>query len=89
MLQYLGQLGRWLGARGLGVNDLDEQRMAVFLADRQTAGKPRVLGPRAMEPLLAYLREMRRGAAGAAVAGAVGCSAWPVSVVDGGRAWSG
>lgn len=58
MLQYLGQLGRWLGARGLGVYDLDEQRMAVFLADRQTAGKPRVLGPRAMEPLLAYLREM-------------------------------
>jgi hypothetical protein len=58
MLQYLGQLGRWLGVRGLGVYDLDEQRMAVFLADRQTAGKPRVLGPRAMEPLLAYLREM-------------------------------
>ena len=58
MLQYLGQLGRWLGARGLEVYDLDEQRMAAFLADRQTAGKPRVLGPRAMEPLLAYLREM-------------------------------
>jgi site-specific recombinase XerC len=58
MLQYLGQLGRWLGTRGLEVYDLDEQRMAAFLADRQTAGKPRVLGPRAMEPLLAYLREM-------------------------------
>jgi site-specific recombinase XerD len=57
MLQYLGQLGRWLGARGLEVYDLDEQRMAAFLADWQVAGKPRVLGPRAMEPLLAYLRE--------------------------------
>ena len=48
MLQYLGQLGRWLGTRGLEVYDLDEQRMAAFLADRQTAGKPRVLGPRAI-----------------------------------------
>lgn len=58
MLQYLGQLGRWLQARGLEVRDLDEQRMAAFLADRQVAGAPRVLGPRAMNPLLAYLRQI-------------------------------
>jgi site-specific recombinase XerD len=58
MLQYLGQLGRWLHAHGLEVNDLDEQRMAAFLADREVAGVPRVLGPRAMQPLLAYLREV-------------------------------
>jgi site-specific recombinase XerD len=58
MLQYLGQLGRWLRARGLDVSDLDEQRMAAFLADRQVDGAPRVLGRRAMEPLLVYLREM-------------------------------
>jgi site-specific recombinase XerD len=57
MLQYLGQLGRWLAAGGLEVRDLDEQRMAAFLADRQVAGAPRVLGPRAMTPLLTYLRE--------------------------------
>jgi site-specific recombinase XerD len=57
MLQYLGQLGRWLQAHGLEVNDLDEQRMAAFIADRQVADVPRVLGPRAMRPLLAYLRE--------------------------------
>jgi len=57
MLQYLGQLGRWLQARGLEVRDLDEQGLAAFLADRQVAGLPRVLGPRSMNPLLAYLRE--------------------------------
>jgi site-specific recombinase XerD len=57
MLQYLGQLGRWLQARRLEVSDLDEQRMVAFLADRQVAGAPRVLGPRAMDPLLTYLRQ--------------------------------
>lgn len=45
-------------ARGLEVRDLDEQRMAAFLADRQVAGAPRVLGSRAMNPLLAYLRQI-------------------------------
>jgi len=57
MLQYLGQLGRWLQVHGMGVSDLDEASMAAFVADRQVVGVPRVLGPRAMAPLLAYLRE--------------------------------
>ena len=56
MLKDLGQVGRWLGLNGLVVEDLDEQRMAAFLADRQVAGKRRALGLRAMAPLLAYLR---------------------------------
>jgi site-specific recombinase XerD len=64
MLQYLGHLGRWLQARGLEASDLDEHRMTEFLADWHVGGRPRVLGPRAMNPLLAYLRET--GAAPAA-----------------------
>jgi site-specific recombinase XerD len=56
MLKDLGQVGRWLGANGLVVEDLNEQRMAAFLADRQVTGKRRALGLRAMAPLLAYLR---------------------------------
>jgi hypothetical protein len=56
MLKDLGQAGRWPGANGLVVEDLDEQRMAAFLADRQVVGKRRALGLRAMAPLLAYLR---------------------------------
>ncbi len=68
MLQYLGHLGRWLQVRGLNVSDLDEQRMAAFLADRQVGGRPRVLGPRSMQPLLTYLRET--GAAPLAAASA-------------------
>jgi hypothetical protein len=56
MLKDLGQVGRWLGVNGLVVGDLDEGRMAEFLADRQVAGRRRALGLRAMAPLLAYLR---------------------------------
>jgi len=36
---------------------LDEDAMAAFLAARQAAGRRRALGPRAMMPLLSYLRE--------------------------------
>ncbi len=57
MLKDLGQVGLWLRARGLQVSELNEHRMAVFLVDRRVAGKRRALGPRAMAPLLAYLRE--------------------------------
>jgi len=57
MLKDLGQLGLWSAAEGLELADLDEKRMAAFLAARRVAGHRRVLGPRAMVPLLSYLRE--------------------------------
>jgi site-specific recombinase XerD len=57
MLKDLGQLGLWSVAEGLELADLDETRMAAFLAARLAAGHRRVLGPRAMVPLLSYLRE--------------------------------
>jgi site-specific recombinase XerD len=57
MLKDLGQLGLWSVAEGLDLADLDEKRMAAFLVARRAAGHRRVLGPRAMVPLLSYLRE--------------------------------
>ena len=38
MLEDLGQVGRWLAAQGLEAAQLDEQRMAAFLAARDAAG---------------------------------------------------
>ena len=58
MLQDLGQVGLWLSAEGLETEDLSEERVALFLAARRKAGRKRVPGPRAMVPLLSYLREV-------------------------------
>ena len=57
MLTDLGQVGRWMSGEGLEPAQLDEDAMAAFLAARQAAGRRRALGPRAMMPLLSYLRE--------------------------------
>jgi len=57
MLADLGRLGRWMSGEGLAPAKLDEDVMAAFLAARQAVGRGRALGPRAMIPLLSYLRE--------------------------------
>ena len=57
MLKDLGQVGVWLSAEGLESAQFDEERAAAFLAGRRRAGHRRVQGPRAMVPLLTYLRE--------------------------------
>ena len=57
MLADLGRLGRWMSREGLVTAQLDEDTMAAFLAARQAGGRRRDLGPRAMMPLLSYLRE--------------------------------
>ncbi len=57
MLKDLGQVGVWMSVAGLDAGQLDEDAMAAFLAARQAAGRRRALGPRAMVPLLSYLRE--------------------------------
>jgi site-specific recombinase XerD len=57
MLADLGQVGRWMSREGLVAAQLDEDAMAAFLTARQAAGRRRDLGPRAMMPLLSYLRE--------------------------------
>lgn len=58
MLQDLGQVGLWLSAEGLETEDLSEERAAVFLSAWRAAGRKRVPGPRAMMPLMSYLREV-------------------------------
>jgi len=57
MLKDLGQVGVWLSAEGLESARFDEKRASAFLAARRRAGHRRVPGPRAMVPLLTYLRE--------------------------------
>jgi site-specific recombinase XerD len=57
MLADLGQLGLWMSREGLVPAKLDEDVMVAFLAARQAAGHRKALGPRAMIPLLCYLRE--------------------------------
>jgi site-specific recombinase XerD len=58
MLADLGQLGLWMSREGLVTADLGEEAMVAFAAARQAAGHRRTLGPRAMMPLLSYLREV-------------------------------
>src|SRR5260370_11837115 len=57
MLKDRGQVGVWTSAAGLETDQLDEDAMVTFLAARQAAGRRRSLGPRAMIPLLTYLRD--------------------------------
>ena len=57
MLAVLGQVGRWLQAEGLEAAQLDEELVAAFVVARRSAGYRRLPGPRAMLPLLSYLRE--------------------------------
>ncbi len=57
MLADLGRVGRWMSREGLVPAKLDEDAMAAFVAAWQAAGHRRALGPRAMMPLLSYLRE--------------------------------
>ncbi|MDP4511405.1 tyrosine-type recombinase/integrase [Nonomuraea turcica] len=58
MLTDLGRVGRWLEDTGLTVGQLDEEWMAQFRSARHEAGQRRIPGPRAMAPLLTYLREI-------------------------------
>ena len=64
MLADLGRIGRWMSVEGLVPAQLDEDAMAAFLGAGQAAGRRRTLGPRAMMPLLSYLREAGGEAAG-------------------------
>ena len=58
MLADLGRAGRWMSREGLVTAQLDEGAMAAFVAAWQAAGHRKALGPRAMMPLLNYLREV-------------------------------
>lgn len=57
MLKDLGQVGLWLSAERLRIKDLNEERMSAFQSARQRVGRTRSPGPRALVPLMSYLRE--------------------------------
>jgi site-specific recombinase XerD len=57
MLKDLGQVGVWLSGVGLRASEFNEERALAFLAARRAAGHRRILGPRAMAPLVSFLRE--------------------------------
>jgi site-specific recombinase XerD len=57
MLRDLGQVGVWLSMERLDVAQFNEARASAFVAARVSAGRRRVPGPRALVPLLSYLRE--------------------------------
>ncbi len=56
MLKDIGRVGRWLCAEGLMAEELNEQVLGVFLSARKAAGSRSVPGPRALAPLLEFLR---------------------------------
>lgn len=57
-LYLLGHLSRWLAEHQLDLVQLSEERAACFLRDRRGAGKTNRSSPRALVPLLRYLRGM-------------------------------
>lgn len=56
MLKELGHVGRWLSSVGLTAGQLNDERIAQFLAARPTTGRRKSPRVRAMAPLLTYLR---------------------------------
>jgi site-specific recombinase XerD len=57
MLKDLGQVGLWMSDQRLTAAQLDEAAMTAFRGASCMAGRRKVLGPRALAPLLSYLRQ--------------------------------
>jgi len=55
-LQLMAHLSRWMAQRGLAADALTASALADFLAARREAGYRLWLSPRALSPLLPYLR---------------------------------
>jgi integrase/recombinase XerD len=64
-LRLMADVSRWLAERGLGTGDLTVVAAERFAAERRAAGRRRLVSPRALCPLLDYLRDL--GVAPAAV----------------------
>lgn len=56
LLQLMGHASRWLDRGGLGADELTPARVEEFLAHRRAAGYTLWLSPKAMVPVLQYLR---------------------------------
>jgi integrase/recombinase XerD len=55
-LRLMAHASGWLAVRGLQAGDLTAIRVEQLMAERRAAGRSRLLSPRAMRPLLLYLR---------------------------------
>src|SRR5471030_1397610 len=55
-VRLVAHLSRWLAAAGLGVGDLDPATRVAFLEARRAAGYRLWLSPKALAPLMVYLR---------------------------------
>lgn len=56
LLRVASHFSRWLDDHRLGLGDLSEERVASFMAHRRRRGYTQFLSPRALGPLLGYLR---------------------------------
>ncbi|WP_434612234.1 tyrosine-type recombinase/integrase [Arthrobacter sp. A5] len=56
MLKDIGRVGRWLSSEGLRAEELNEQVLSGFLSARKAVVTRRFPGPRALVPLLEFLR---------------------------------
>lgn len=54
-LRLMAHVSRWLAGHGLGVEQLTEERVGQFLADRRAEGYTCWLSPRGMGPLVEFL----------------------------------
>src|SRR5271166_4426968 len=55
-LQLAAHVSRWLGDSGLGTAELNARAVDGFLAARRAAGHGEFVTPKALAPLLGYLR---------------------------------
>ena len=55
-LQLMAHLSRWLEQRRLDLSELNRQRLDEFLVDRRGEGYTMWLSPRALVPMLGFLR---------------------------------
>jgi hypothetical protein len=55
-LYCAAHLSRWLDDQSLGVGDLTDERAVAFIAHRRSQGYRQYRSPRALRPLLQYLR---------------------------------
>ena len=61
----MAHVSRWLAGEGLDAGGLTPEAAERFLAARRAAGYTQLLSPKALAPLLGYLRRAGRGAGGA------------------------
>jgi integrase/recombinase XerD len=57
-LRLMANVSRWMAEWDLGAGDLTASAAERFAAERRAAGRRRLVSPRALRPLLGYLREL-------------------------------